>query len=512
MDKPHNHGSSVNPEELHELQEYILNSKGKYGMQRLERAADEIPDLFHHYSPKALRRVFTGDNASAVATINPADFEKYASAIRPQDASQRIYWGDRPEPRYEDLLKHAKLTSKQYSSMSPDVQSHILNQYKNTLPEKEMNHEEYIKHLANTKQFRDVPWWQLNKEHVRTPEIPNIEGHEGRHRNRALASKGVKKALVHVMPTGTLREWLPRGSQEEYLDAMRHELSLTGNLVQPEHRPFVKDEGERRSPILLPDMYAKGGDVEHMKHELREKNKAKYLKNSKEKGVFYHGTAHNFDSGDWDPSYEGITKFDPAKHSRRGATFVSPNKEFANFYAKEYPAAKSAGKLSGTMYPLHVQAKNPWDYENPGHVQAVLDILNEGKDGGYTPHYLAPKGKATAQNWEAVEHPDTQKAIKKLGHDSFYVHELGIKNLGLYHPHQLKSAIGNRGTYDPNDPDITKADGGDVRSNFKKQIDQMRAESEMRQKLQNQYTKEHAHLVHDQWPTMQEWLNKRQGN
>ena len=77
---------------------------------------------------------------------------------------------------------------------------------------------------------------------------------------------------------------------------------------------------------------------------------------------------------------------------------------------------------------------------------------------------------------------------------------------------QLKSAIGNRGTYDPNDPDITKAEGGDVRSNFKKQIEQMRGQADMRQKLQNEYTKEHAHLVHDQWPTMQEWLNKRQGN
>jgi len=30
------------------------------------------------------------------------------------------------------------------------------------------------------------------------------------------------------------------------------------------------------------------------------------------------------------------------------------------------------------------------------------------------------------------------------------------------HPHQIKSAIGNRGTYDINDPDITKARGGRV--------------------------------------------------
>jgi hypothetical protein len=29
-----------------------------------------------------------------------------------------------------------------------------------------------------------------------------------------------------------------------------------------------------------------------------------------------------------------------------------------------------------------------------------------------------------------------------------------------FKPTQIKSAIGNRGTYDPNDPDISKARGG----------------------------------------------------
>ena len=501
----------MNPNDINEMRQYILNAEGRHGAQRFERALDEVPHLMSMYKPNALKQTFTGDNAKAVATIDPADFEKYAHAMRDQDTSRRTYYGDKPEPRYEEVLKHAGLTSKQYSSMPEEVQQHLLKRFKETLPYSEMNHEQYIKHLADLPAFNDMPFLYLHKEETGLPIMPEITGHEGRHRNRALASKGHTKALVQVFPRGDLREGLPRRSNEEYLDAMRKELAMTGNMVQPEYRPQVEGEA-KRSPILLPDMYAKGGDVEHIKHELREKNKAEYLKDSKEKGVWYHGTAHNFDSGDWDPSYEGITKFDPAKHSRRGATFVSPNKEFANFYAKEYPAAKSAGKLSGTMYPLHVQAKNPWDYENPEHVQAVLDILNEGKDGGYTPHYLAPKGKATAQNWEAVEHPDTQKAIKKLGHDSFYVHELGVKNLGLYHPHQLKSAIGNRGTYDPNDPDITKAEGGDVKEDFKKKVEQMRAEAEMRQKLQHEYIKAHAHLPHHQWPTMQEWLNTRQGN
>lgn len=310
MDKPHNHESSVSPEELHELQDYILNAEGKHGARRFERALDEVPHLMSMYKPNALKQTFTGDNAKAIATIDPADFEKYAHAMRDQDTSRRTYFGDKPEPRYEELLKHAGLTSKQYSSMPPDVQNHLLSRYKETLPYPEMNHHEYIKHLASLPKFNDMPFLYLNKEETGLPLMPEITGHEGRHRNRALASKGHKKALVQIYPRGDLREGMPRRSNEEFLTALHNEMEMTGNMVQPEHRPQV--EGEvKRSPILLPDMYAEGGDV---------------------------------------------------------------------------------------------------------------------------------------------------------------------------------------------------------RSNFKKQIEQMRAQAEMRQKVQDQYTKEHAHLVHDQWPTMQEWLNKRQGN
>ena len=64
-----------------------------------------------------------------------------------------------------------------------------------------------------------------------------------------------------------------------------------------------------------------------------------------------------------------------------------------------------------------------------------------------------------------LEIPEVQKAIKDMGHDSFYVNEGTdnlAKNLGIFDPRKIKSAIGNRGTYDTTDPDITKAKGGIV--------------------------------------------------
>jgi hypothetical protein len=63
-----------------------------------------------------------------------------------------------------------------------------------------------------------------------------------------------------------------------------------------------------------------------------------------------------------------------------------------------------------------------------------------------------------------------RKALQALGYDSAYVGDEGWgvggispdrrRSLVVFHPHQIKSAIGNAGSYDPADPDIRKAAGG----------------------------------------------------
>jgi len=62
-----------------------------------------------------------------------------------------------------------------------------------------------------------------------------------------------------------------------------------------------------------------------------------------------------------------------------------------------------------------------------------------------------------------VNTPEFVTAAKEAGHDSVFGYEAGRKTLGTFYPHQIKSATGNRGTYDTTDPDITKADGGNVK-------------------------------------------------
>jgi len=57
---------------------------------------------------------------------------------------------------------------------------------------------------------------------------------------------------------------------------------------------------------------------------------------------------------------------------------------------------------------------------------------------------------------------DWTNALRASGHDATsMVFPGGEKEFAVFDPErQLKSAIGNRGTYDPNDPDLTKARGG----------------------------------------------------
>jgi len=80
-------------------------------------------------------------------------------------------------------------------------------------------------------------------------------------------------------------------------------------------------------------------------------------------------------------------------------------------------------------------------------------------------------------HWGAIESSPIQNAIKAMGHDSFFVKENGIKNLAVYDPSQIKSSLGNNGNFDPNEQDITKAEGGEIIKPTYRPKPQMRPDS-----------------------------------
>ena len=207
-----------------DLANSVRNQKGQYGAQRVERAADEIPNLEKLYQDQALMRAFTGDNARALMTIKPADFERYAAPLgelRPRSINNIV-----------DLIG-----------------------------------------IKDRGGYSDVPFLEVNKKLQGSTGLPYISGHEGRHRNRAMDQSGEQAGLVQFLPRSELREPFERRYQDEYIDAIRKEMALTGNRVKPEKYDapitdsadqIIEFRSKQRPTIDLPDLYAEGGKVEHM--------------------------------------------------------------------------------------------------------------------------------------------------------------------------------------------------------------------------------------------------------
>ena len=170
--------------------------------------------------------------------------------------------------------------------------------------------------------------------------------------------------------------------------------------------------------------------------------------------VMYHGTGadiHTF------------------RANQADAIFLTPEPLFAHAYADTGAKwLQSRGREGGAnIMPVYVRAEDAFDYENPAHRGDLADAL--ARDGKFTLS-ATPKTEYTRaelldaladreNNWAVIEDPAVQAAIRGLGFDGFHVSEGGFKNLAVYDPAQIKSAVGNRGTFDRNDQNILHQGG-----------------------------------------------------
>lgn len=176
--------------------------------------------------------------------------------------------------------------------------------------------------------------------------------------------------------------------------------------------------------------------------------------------TMYHGTNADFNS------------FDRGR-SDIGATFVTPDAHFAGGIAEGKAQEAGGEEIGSNLMPLHVRAERPFDYDDSTQRKAVVDKVfadNETYRQGDGQEALRLDGKNTlytrsvldsalgepqeAGNWEVIERPEVQSAIRAIGHDGFYVNEGGVKNLGVYDPNQVKSATGNNGAFSRSSNDV----------------------------------------------------------
>ena len=155
--------------------------------------------------------------------------------------------------------------------------------------------------------------------------------------------------------------------------------------------------------------------------------------------VMYHGSPNEF-----------------SIFSENRPIFVSAVPDDAEFFA----ALKRLGKKQGKpyIYPLWVRAEKPFDFENPDHVQQIMDYMannytspeNANRIQVYGHGYKTAdelSSRLERGDWTYIESANVQQALQALGFDSFHVLEGGKKNLAVFSANQVKSATGNIGDY-----------------------------------------------------------------
>lgn len=201
-----------------------MRQTNPFEAKRLERMADEVPNLENLYKEEALKGLLRGDNAKGVMTMRPQDFEKFSTKL----------------------------------DFDPNAPQRFLFEPEGVPPN--LTQGQYIKYLSDLQGFSDVPMLEVNTTPPRLKPAPFISGHEGRHRSRALVESGQPTSIVQFLPRFELREGLPRRSREEYLKALNEELERTNRMVRPQRL----NPNERARPLMqLPEVYEDGGAV-HM--------------------------------------------------------------------------------------------------------------------------------------------------------------------------------------------------------------------------------------------------------
>lgn len=153
------------------------------------------------------------------------------------------------------------------------------------------------------------------------------------------------------------------------------------------------------------------------------------------KQVYYHGTNTEF---------KEFNPFTPEGKLKK-PTFISPSTDFVNNLIGQYGSNKGTN-----IIPVNIRANNIFDYENPEHLKMLDEAFkNETNAWG---HPVIPSNYIKTGNWEEIEKPSIQRALRDLGFEGFNVKEAGVKNIGVYDPAMIRSIFAK---FDPAKKDST---------------------------------------------------------
>lgn len=127
--------------------------------------------------------------------------------------------------------------------------------------------------------------------------------------------------------------------------------------------------------------------------------------------------------------------------------------DFGDIEQETYDALMDLSPTKMSIMPLYARAETPFEFENPDHVERVMQWVanNTEYPQDFPDKWLSGlKGRIKQGLWQAIEDKRVQLALRTLGFDSFTVRENrnSPKNYAVYQPEQVKSVTGNLGEYD----------------------------------------------------------------
>ena len=164
--------------------------------------------------------------------------------------------------------------------------------------------------------------------------------------------------------------------------------------------------------------------------------------------IMYHGTG-----------WTNLSEFRSYRAMGHIAGFFAFDPEFSEEFALIYEPGSmdyeqeeddQGVKKAASIYPVFLSVKKVFDVRKKADRDAIgfdelvrRDGLEEGPNGW---------------SWFVLERVDMVRRMKKAGFDGFLDFEKGSKleptGIAVFDPRSIKSAYGNRGTFDPTDPDI----------------------------------------------------------